>query len=626
MSRVEPADLAAFLAAHPPFDALGPDALDAVARGARVEAFGPGAVVLDAFRDPTVEVFVVVSGRVLVWNDAEPGTTDPDEVRGPGGIFGFSAMLTERSVGPRAVADGEVVVARIPAALAAPAFASRTGARFLAETATAARRVPAAPSYSIVDELIVSQPLLVDAATPVCDVARRMTEAGVPAAVVRLGPGEPGFGLVTDRLLRTRVLVEGRSGDTPAQLIMDTSPAAVVMGDSAAEALMIMLDRDADFLVVTDRAGQPRGVVGPRDFAISPSTAGVSLHEQLRRATTTDDLAASAGQVPSVLGDLLARGLASGKVIAVYSAFLDTIIRRAIGLVLARHEELSIDAFTWLSLGSNGRREAVLSSDVDSAAAFVGENGAALSPDGIAPYRAAFDEVYGVLARAGLSGDEHGATARHALFSRTNAEWRAAAKEWLAAPTDHNGAMMTSLLVDGRPIHGDPGLPAVIRVFTDLREHPGTMRLLLQESLSRRAKAWSTWRIPARRPETFDVKTNALLPLVNIARWAALSVGSAVLPTTERLRAAAGSAMVPDDRATTLIEVFEALQRLRLRYQLRQHEAGERPSDVLHLDLVSPIDRSVIAQAVREIGAAQRRMDNLSHYLAADEWVSPEPV
>ena len=215
-------------------------------------------------------------------------------------------------------------------------------------------------------------------------------------------------------------------------------------------------------------------------------------------------------------------------------------------------------------------------------------------------------------------------SAQHALFSRTNADWRAAAKQWLATPAEHNGAMMTSLLVDGRPIHGDPGLPAVSRVFSDLREHPGTMRLLLRESLSRRAKPRTMWRIPGGRPDTFDVKTQALLPVVNLARWAALSVGSAVLPTTERLRAASGSAMLPGDRADTLIEAFEVLQRLRLRYQLRQYQAGEQPSDLLTMDRVSPIDRSVIAQAVREIAAAQRRMDNVSHYLDTDEWVSPD--
>ena len=143
--------------------------------------------------------------------------------------------------------------------------------------------------------------------------------------------------------------------------------------------------------------------------------------------------------------------------------------------------------------------------------------------------------------------------------------------------------MMTSLMVDGRPIHGDPGLPAVIRVFSDLREHPGTMRLLLQESLSYRAKLRSAW-FPARRPDTFDIKSHALLPVVNIGRWAALSVGSAVLPTTDRLRAASGSAMLPAEAASTLIEVFDVLQRLRLRYQLRQYQAGEQPTDVRHAE------------------------------------------
>ena len=114
--------------------------------------------------------------------------------------------------------------------------------------------------------------------------------------------------------------------------------------------------------------------------------------------------------------------------------------------------------------------------------------------------------------------------------------------------------------------------------------------------------------------------------MVNIARWAALSVGSAVLPTTERLRAASGSAMLPDEAASTLIEVFDVLQRLRLRYQLGQYRAGERPTDLITLDRLSPIDRSVIAQAVREISGVQRRMDNVSHYVAVEDWASPEPA
>jgi CBS domain-containing protein len=485
---------------------------------------------------------------------------------------------------------------------------------------SARRRVPAAPTYSLVDDLIVRPPLVVEPTTPVVEVARRMTAEGVPSAVVRLQAGR--FGLVTDSVLRTRVLAEGRPPSSPAHSMMDTSVPTAVLGDSAAEALLLLLDRGAEFVLVTDRAGQLRGVVAPRDFAISPTTAGVSLHEQLRRATTVEDLACHATGIPAMLGDLLSRGLTSGRVIAVNSSVVDTLVRRAIGFVFAQHPELSVDAFTWLSLGSNGRREAVLSSDVDSAAAFNGP-----VPDAqIARYRAAFGEVYEVLARAGLSGDDHSVTARHALFARTNDDWREAGQQWLAAPAEHNGAMMTSLLVDGRPIYGDPGLPAVTKVFGDLRRHPGTMRLLLQESLSKRAKLRPMRHILTRQPDTFDIKTHALLPIVNIARWAALSVGSAALPTTERLRAASGSAMLPDEQASTLIEVFAMLQRLRLRYQLMQHRAGDRPSDLITVSRMSSIDRSVIGQAVREISSIQRRMDNISHFVPAEEWASSEPA
>ncbi len=128
----------------------------------------------------------------------------------------------------------------------------------------------------------------------------------------------------------------------------------------------------------------------------------------------------------------------------------------------------------------------------------------------------------------------------------------------------------------------------------------------------------------SRRGHTFDVKTHALVPVVNIGRWAALSVGSPLLPTVERLRAAAGSAMLPEQQAATLIEVFETLQRLRLRYQLRQIHEGNRPSDLLMLDRLSAIDRTVIAQAVREVTGIQRRMANVSNYVPPAEWGSAE--
>jgi CBS domain-containing protein len=617
---VDPGELAQFLVEHPPFDSLDPDDLAAVAAASKVQRYAASELVVDAFSDPTGEVFVVLDGQVELWNLDASG--EADEIVPPGGVFGFSAMLTERPLGPRAVAAEAATVARIPASVAAPAFASRRGAAFLVESASVAReRAGGTPSYSLVDDLIVRKPLVVDPREPVGEIARRMTDEDLGCAVVvdRSGPR----GVITDALLRRAVLVEGRAADTPAEQVMDAAVPMVRTGESAVEALLLLLDREAEYVLVTSLDGDVRGVLAPRDFAISPTTAGVALHERLRRAESVAELTAAARGVPTMLSELLARGLASGRVIAVYSSMLDTIVRRSIEFAFRAHDDLCVDTFTWLSLGSNGRREAVPSSDVDSAVAFDD----AVTDAEIDRYRAVFAEMQSVLTSAGLCVDDHGASAGQRLFARTNAQWRAAGQSWLAAPEQDQGAMMTSLMVDARPIHGDPGLPAVTRTVGDLRRHPGTMRLLLQESLARRAKGRQPMlHLLSRRPERFDIKAHALLPVVNMARWAALSVGSHTLPTTERLRVAAGSAMLPDDAARLLIEVFEVLQRVRLRYQLRQVRSGERPSDLLVMRQVSSIDRSVIAQAVREIASVQRRMDNVAHYVPVEGWTAPDPA
>ena len=619
---------------YPPFDALSDDARASMAHAADIRRFGPGELILDAFTAAVVEVFVVMTGQVDLWDDADRLGETADERLGVGGVFGFSAMLTERSLGPRVAAAEPTTVAAIPASVVEPAFASRQGARFLVNQGVSLRQRSGLPSYSLVADLVDGEPPVVAPGDTLAEVAARMTERRTSFAVVDLGeqdrdnedPGRGGpaqggrYGLVTDALLRRRVLVEGVPGSAPVSEVVDRDVPTVCDADSAAEALLLLLDRDAEQLLVTDREGGLRGVLTARQFAVSPASVGVSVHEQIRRATTPEELHRRTRRVPEVLDDLLSGGLATTKVVAVYSAILDTVVRRALTMTFARHPELSLDAFTWLALGSNGRREAMLSSDVDSAVAFVDS----VPQPQLAAYRAVFVEVDEVLAASGLISDSHGATARRPAFSRTNAEWRASARGWLAAPEDNQGAMMTSLLVDGRPIHGDPGLPEAARVFGELREHPGTMRLLLQASLATRARSRSLRDVFARR-DSVDLKHDALLPIVNIARWAALSVGSTALATTERLHAAAGSVILPDEQARNLADIVDILQRLRLRYQLIQYRRGERPSDVVPRERMSPIDRSVLTEAAREIAAAQRRMDKVSAYLPVREWVSPAP-
>ncbi len=600
------ATLTDFLGSCAPFDALEPAELARIVAHAVVEQYEAGDVILDAFDARIAELFVVWQGRVDIWINTDRLTELPDKTEGTGGLFGYVAALTGAALRPRAVAVGRVVVVRLPADLVAPAFASRRGARFLAqEVWSTNQRAVGVPAYTLVDDLVARAPLVVDPGASIADAALRMAQADLGYAAVRIAPGR--FGLVTDASIRD-VVAAALPTTTPVAEIVDPDPPTVQLGASATEALIKVLERSADVVLVTDRTGELCGAVAPIDFVVSSTTAGAALHEQLRRATTVTELEHRYRGVPQLVSDLMARGLASSRVITVHSALVDTLVRRAVQVVMEAHPDLDVDSFTWLSLGSNGRREAVLSSDIDAAVSFADGT----SAEEIARYRPAFLEMTHVLERAGLNHDRHGVSPVNPEFARTHRQWEAAARGWLSRPTQDDAVIKTCLLVDGRPIHGDLTLPEVARVFGDLRLHPSTMKVLLAISVDRPKTPRGRW-----RRKQFDLKTQALLPIANVARWAALSVGATALGTQDRLRAAAGSPVLTAEDAETLGDVFEIVQRMRLRHQLEQFQAGETPSDTIRPRDLSSIEASVLGEAIGEITAIQRRMANLAMFAPA---------
>ncbi|GAC48146.1 putative nucleotidyltransferase substrate binding domain-containing protein [Gordonia aichiensis] len=471
------------------------------------------------------------------------------------------------------------------------------------------RRDPSGSGDSTVESLIRSEPLLGTPDMSVRQAAQLMTERGRDHVLIPLR--DRGFGVLTDALIRERVVAAGADLDTPVTVLTERRATVVAPHVAASDALAVILENDLTALPVVDAAGVVHGVVAPSDFVAVPGGPSVALREQISRARDVPELQERASRVPYLVADLVRREQPAHSVTTMASLVTDAVVRRALELVLAAHPEVDPTHLTWMSLGSNARRETVLSSDIDSAVSFADD----VSDAQAQAFRVAFGEVDDLLRGAGMKVDDNGAVASMPLFSRTHARWRRAAQRWLDDPLENKGMILTSLLIDARPIWGDEGLPAVGEVFADLRRHRGTLNLLLAEALATRAKMRSVRDLLTRRGDDFDIKQHAIGPLVNLARWAALSVGSAQLDTRGRLRAASGTDLLPDDHAETLVEVFEVLQRVRLNYQVAQFDRGEVVSDVLDMKRLSPLDRSMVAQAVREIAGAQRRAANRAHYL-----------
>jgi CBS domain-containing protein len=77
-----------------------------------------------------------------------------------------------------------------------------------------------------------------------------------------------------------------------------------------------------------------------------------------------------------------------------------------------------------------------------------------------------------------------------------------------------------------------------------------------------------------------------------------------------RLAAAASAGALRERDATVLTEVFTMLQRMRMVHQIEQLSAGHSPGDIITMSELSPLNRSLLNDALREIVVVQRRIGN----------------
>lgn len=597
-------DLITYLGEHAPFQSMSPDALAELAATSSIHRFGMGELIVDYTVQVPDEVWMLRSGHVALYAGSGEGEEPVDSVD-PGGVFGFYPLLTGGRVQFAARATEPSTLIRLAGSLVRAVFAQPDGLTFLVTSAwdVIAGRTPAQrPALTPVGDLIRAEPVFSPATTTVREAVTHMTEQRASYVLIHLPNGE--FGIFTDRDLRTRVVAAGLGLDAPIGHVM-SAPARTVTADRAATTvLMDMLEYGLRHMPVVNHRGQVLGVVEETDLVASSTQQSFLLRRSIALANNNTELQSAARRITDLAVDLFRGGTDAARTSAMLSVVIDAVVRRALELELADQVGAWRHQFAWLTMGSIARREAMPSSDVDSALSWTDESG---SEKGKFLRMAA--RVHATLDLCGLPADRNGAVAHKPRFARTSTQWSEAATGWVEDPMKDHGVMMFSLLLDARVVWGDPTLNTAPAAFGRMPvDHPNALRLQLLDALSSKVRARSLRDVVARRGGTFDLKNHALTPIVNLARWGGLTVGLGSASTPTRLEAAAGNGILSEGDAKILREVFDLLQRLRMAHQIEEIAAGRTPGDIIAMSELSPLNRSLLTDGVREVAAVQRRV------------------
>jgi CBS domain-containing protein len=143
-------------------------------------------------------------------------------------------------------------------------------------------------------------------------------------------------------------------------------------------------------------------------------------------------------------------------------------------------------------------------------------------------------------------------------------------------------------------------------------EHPALLRLLARFALSYRPPTGFLRGLvvehSGERRGQLDLKHGGVVPIVDLARWAAMAAGVSCTSTAERLRVAGEAGTLPASDAHMLAEAHELIVGLRIDHQVEQLRAGETPDNYIDPAALSPLTRSYLREAFRAVAAVQKRV------------------
>lgn len=446
--------------------------------------------------------------------------------------------------------------------------------------------------------------------TPIRQVAELMTAQDSDALLVR-SEGDAPPCLVTDRLLRTRLIAGDIAPDQPVRRIAREPALTIPRGTPVYEALLTMQTRGVEHLAVTDEQGLVAGLLHSRDILNLHHHEATFLTETIARAATPDAVADACRRAPMLVTALLDAGAHTRQITRLVSSICESATQRLAELAFA---ELGPPPcpFVFLALGSHGRREMTPLADQDNALLFDPPDAAGDTAAAQAYFLRLGERICAGLDHAGYPFCRGGIMARNPAWCRALQDWEQVTTAWIrgAAPQQ---VLEFNAFLDFRPVLGNPELAARLRfhVRESLRATPAFLPFLARDMLRFRPPSalWLRRLLGAHRPGAtlFDVK-EAMMPIEGFARLYALRHRIEETHTLDRLEALGRRGLISeaDLRETEL--AYNVLLGLRLAHHAANLRDGRPADNQVDRARLDSADRARLRGAFVRVAAIQKRI------------------
>ncbi|HLP06953.1 MAG TPA: DUF294 nucleotidyltransferase-like domain-containing protein [Opitutaceae bacterium] len=552
VNNVIPARIAEALRRFPPFSMLPEPAVAALAADTVVRVLAAGEKVWAQGDRPGDELLFLARGRVeYIWKVEE--RSQLVDVRDVGDVLGLTALLK----GEPFRVTAQVVEDSLFYALPWPAmrtlldthddardyarrhlfWATRVGDSISLPEPTESRVTGRAKNIlqAHLDGARTIEPrpagrlLTCGPDATIQSAAERMTAQRVPSILVVDAERRP-VGIVTANMFMKTVVVEGVPKTEPVSRIMTTPVVTVAPHSSATAAMLVMLrQRIGQVCITEDGTGNTAAldVCSHKDLLAQSGHHPAGLLREIRAARTPARFRELCDEIEEIARSYLGAGVSAAFVGQICAELNDELVHRLLDLAATELADAGTPlpdlAWAWLSVGSDGRREQILRTDMDNALVFASSGSAEADEAARKRFLEFTGRVVERLVACGYARCQGGVMAANRTWCKTAAEWLA---EIDRVPESHDSQALLRAVVlyDLRFVAGDKAIcePLRDRIFASVSASESLQSRLAEQVVDTPPPLNFFGKFVVETQGSgageFDIKNRAMAPLRDAAR------------------------------------------------------------------------------------------------------------
>lgn len=437
-----------------------------------------------------------------------------------------------------------------------------------------------------VDDSLIHDACIVEPNTKLIDAIQKSMEYKTSTILIKGDNNE--YGIITDSLLKVKVLLEGRDLSIPVSDIAIFPLMTVFNDDYLFDALSVLIKRNIKRVGVVNSNGDMLGILEQIDVLSHFANNTYVVDTQIKKSKNIEELKSASKDLLNIIKSLHAKGVKVNHISNLIGQLNTKVYKKLYKLILP--EDLQKNA-CFIVMGSEGRNEQIMKTDQDNA--LVIKDGCDVNE-----YRPYMEKLTETLIDFGYPPCEGNIMVSNPFWCKTVSEYKSETARWIEAP-DMQNYMDLAIFFDSFAVAGDKDLLINLKddLFYKLHDKDVFMAYF--------AKATLTFDTPSTianfmtKVHYIDIKKTAVFPIVQGIRSLALRERIRETTTVKRIKLLEQRKVLEKEQAAELQEAFDVVNTLRLKAQLEYVQENKKITNEIDTHTLGKIERDLLKDSFK---------------------------